>query len=108
MHFIAYSAGKKIRSKLNLKVALVLELELGFNLVNHIKPRGNPNPNTNMNSIPIPNPNTKEQWVASQNCFKVTRHLCFKNSKNLQLLDVQACNSANRAAFQISGGRAEI
>ena len=32
--------------------------------------------------------------------FKVTRHLCLKNSKNLQLLDVQACNSANRAAFQ--------
>ena len=31
---------------------------------------------------------------------KVARHLCFKNSKNLQLLDVQACNSANRAAFQ--------
>ncbi len=23
--------------------------------------------------------------------FKVTRHLCFKNSKNLQLLDDQAC-----------------
>ncbi len=23
---------------------------------------------------------------------KVTRHLCFKNSKNLQLVDVQACN----------------
>ncbi len=32
--------------------------------------------------------------------LKVTRHLCFRNSKNLQLLDVQACNSANRAAFQ--------
>ncbi len=32
--------------------------------------------------------------------LKVTRHLCFKNSKNLQLLDVRACNSANEAAFQ--------
>ncbi len=32
--------------------------------------------------------------------FKVTRHLCFKNSKKLQLLDVQACNLANRAVFQ--------
>ncbi len=32
--------------------------------------------------------------------LKVTRHLCFKNSKKLQLLDIQACNSANRAAFQ--------
>ncbi len=32
--------------------------------------------------------------------LKVTRHLCFKNGKNLQLLDVQACNSSNRAAFQ--------
>ncbi len=31
---------------------------------------------------------------------KVTRHLCFTNSKKLQLLAVQACNSANRAAFQ--------
>ena len=43
-----------------IKVALVLELELklGFNLVNHIKPRGNPNTNTNMNLIPIQNPNT--------------------------------------------------
>ncbi len=27
--------------------------------------------------------------------LKVARHLCFKNSKNLQLLDVQACNSAD-------------
>ncbi len=27
-------------------------------------------------------------------CFKVTRHVCFKNSKNLQLLDIQACNLA--------------
>ncbi len=26
-----------------IKVALVLKLKLGFNLVNHIKPRGNPN-----------------------------------------------------------------
>ncbi len=26
--------------------------------------------------------------------LKVTRHICFINSKNLQLLDVQACNSA--------------
>ncbi len=32
--------------------------------------------------------------------IKVTRHLCFKNSKKLLLLDVQASNSANRAAFQ--------
>ena len=32
--------------------------------------------------------------------IKVTRHLCSKNSKNLQLLDVQACNSDNKAAFQ--------
>ncbi len=32
--------------------------------------------------------------------LKVTIHLCFKNSKNLQLLDVQACNSANEVAFQ--------
>ncbi len=41
-----------------IKVALVLELklELGFNLVNHIKPRGNPNTNINMNPIPIQNP----------------------------------------------------
>ncbi len=38
------------------KVALVLELELGFNLVNHIKPRGNPDTNINMNPIPIQNP----------------------------------------------------
>ena len=29
--------------------------------------------------------------------FKVTRHFCLKNSKNLQLLDVQA---SNRAAIQ--------
>ncbi len=35
-----------------------------------------------------------------QYILKITRHVCFKNSKNLQLLDVQACNSANRAAFQ--------
>ncbi len=39
-----------------IKVALVLELELGFNLVNHIKPRGNPNTNIKMNPIPIQNP----------------------------------------------------
>ncbi len=41
-----------------IKVALVLKLvlELGFNLVNRIKPRGNPNTNINMNSIPIQNP----------------------------------------------------
>ena len=32
--------------------------------------------------------------------LKVTRYLCFKNGKNLQLLDVQVCNSANKAAFQ--------
>ncbi len=32
--------------------------------------------------------------------IKVTRHLCFKDKKDLQLLDVQACNSANKAAFQ--------
>ncbi len=31
---------------------------------------------------------------------KVTRHICSKNSTNVKLLDVQACNSANRAAFQ--------
>ena len=37
---------------------LELELELGFNLVNHIKPRGNPNTNINMNQIPIQNTNT--------------------------------------------------
>ncbi len=47
----------------------------------------------------------KRQWlflsiILPAKLFKVTRHLCFKNSKNLQLLDVQACNSANRAAFQ--------
>ncbi len=30
--------------------------------------------------------------------FKVTRHLCLKNSKKLQLLDVQSCNSANLLA----------
>ncbi len=28
------------------------------------------------------------------NMIKVTRHLCFKNSKKLQLMDVQACISA--------------
>ncbi len=42
--------------------------------------------------------------IRQRNCplihIKVTRHLCFKKSKNLQLLDVQACNSANKAAFQ--------
>ncbi len=52
------------------KGVLELELELGFNLVNDIKPRGNPNPNTNMNPIPIQNPNTKEQWVASQSQYQ--------------------------------------
>ncbi len=39
-------------------------------------------------------------WSSSKVPLKVTRHLCFKNSKNLQLLDVRACNLANRAAFQ--------
>ncbi len=32
--------------------------------------------------------------------FKVTRHLCFKNSKNLHPLDILACNSANKPSFQ--------
>ncbi len=31
---------------------------------------------------------------------KVTRHLCFKNSKNLQALDILAYNSANKQSFQ--------
>ncbi len=30
------------------------------------------------------------------NGLKVTRYVCSKNSINLQLLDVQACNSANK------------
>ncbi len=46
----------KVSNRIDLiKAALVLELELelGFNLVNHIKPRVNPNTNTNMNWIHI-------------------------------------------------------
>ncbi len=32
--------------------------------------------------------------------FKVTRHLCFKNSKNLHPLDIVGFNSANKPSFQ--------
>ena len=32
--------------------------------------------------------------------IKVTRHLCFKNSKKLHPLDILACNSANKPCFQ--------
>ncbi len=32
--------------------------------------------------------------------LKVTRHLCFKNSKNLRPLDILACNLANKPSFQ--------
>ena len=32
--------------------------------------------------------------------FKVTRHLCFKNNKNLQPQDILAFNSANKPSFQ--------
>ncbi len=32
--------------------------------------------------------------------IKVTRHVCFKNSKNLRLLDILACDSANKPSFQ--------
>ncbi len=32
--------------------------------------------------------------------IKVTRHSCFKNSKNLRPLDILACNSANKPSFQ--------
>ncbi len=32
--------------------------------------------------------------------FKVTRHLCFKNSKNQCPLDILACNSADKPSFQ--------
>ena len=31
---------------------------------------------------------------------KVTRHLCFKNIKNLHLLDILDFNSANKPSFQ--------
>ncbi len=31
---------------------------------------------------------------------KVTRHLCFKYSKNMRPLDILPCNSANRSFFQ--------
>ncbi len=47
--------GYSCEEKNLIKVALVLELELGFNRVNHIKPRRNPNTNINMNPIPIQN-----------------------------------------------------
>ncbi len=40
------------------------------------------------------------KFQQNSKCLKVTKHLCFKNSQILQLLAVQACNSANRAAFQ--------
>ena len=40
--------------------------------------------------------------ISKEKAIKVTRHLCFKNSTKLQLLDVLACNSANRGAFQNS------
>ena len=33
-------------------------------------------------------------------CVKVTRHLCFINSKNLHLLDILTCDSANKPSFQ--------
>ena len=46
-----------------------------------------------------------EQNYLPRILLKVTRHLCFKNSKNLQLLDIQACKSANKAGFQIKGQR---
>ena len=35
-----------------------------------------------------------------KNVFKVTRHLCFKNSNNLRPLDTVACNSSNKPSFQ--------
>ena len=38
-------------------------------------------------------------WLAQFSIFNDTCQLG-KNSKNLQLLDVQACNSANKASFQ--------
>ena len=31
---------------------------------------------------------------------KVTGHLCFKNRKNLRLLDILACDSANKPSVQ--------
>ncbi len=31
--------------------------------------------------------------------FKVTRHLCCKNSKNLRPLDILACNSAEKMVY---------
>ncbi len=31
---------------------------------------------------------------------KVTRHVCFKNSKNLHPRDIPACDSANKPSFQ--------
>ncbi len=40
--------------------------------------------------------NCKGKSILMGQIIKVTRHLCFKNSKYLQLLDVQACNSAKK------------
>ncbi len=33
-------------------------------------------------------------------CLKVTRHVCFKNRKNLRHVDILAGNSANKPSFQ--------
>ncbi len=40
-------------------------------------------------------------WTKVVNALKVTRHLCFKNSRNLRLPDILACNSAKNCLFKI-------
>ena len=39
--------------------------------------------------------------------FRVTRHLCFKNSNNLRPLDILACNSGDKC-FRKDGLLAEL
>ncbi len=41
-----------------------------------------------------------QQLICPSIKIKVTRHLCFKNGKNLHLLDILACKSANKPSFQ--------
>ncbi len=64
-----------LNSQYLIKVALLLELELGFNLVNHIIPRGNPNTNTNMNPIPIAYPRILPVLLAKKAATIIILHI---------------------------------